>query len=240
MGLLGARGKMGQWVCELMTTEFEKWATLISAVNREDPLEPLLETDVVIDFSSPERMNQLARLALKQAKNLPTFVVGSTGWDHQTNSSLEQLGQKTSVLVAANFSIGIFTLSKILKQFSPLLQKAGYSPVIVETHHCHKKDSPSGTANYLRQSMSTTMDESTHLDIPIHSIRAGEVIGDHEISFFGTADKITLGHFAQDRSIFARGAIQAALWLAERQKEEPEIKGVFGIEHYFESLKGAG
>lgn len=237
MGLLGARGRMGKWVCQLIATEFEKVITLNSEVNREDPLEPLLKTDVVIDFSSPERMIQIVRLALKKPKNLPPFVVGSTGWNDQTSPYLEELGQKTSVLVAANFSMGIFTLSKILRQFSPLLKKLGYTSVIVETHHCHKKDSPSGTANFLKQSMSAALGQPPLLDIPIHSIRAGEVVGDHEVSFFGAADKITVGHFAQDRSIFARGAIQAALWLAQRQKENPEVKGVIGIEHYFESVK---
>lgn len=235
LGLLGARGRMGQWVSQLAQTEFLDQIQLVALANSQDSLLPLLECDVVIDFSSSQGMSELAQTALQSSGLLPAFVVGSTGWTSEEYLTLEALGKRTAVLVAANFSAGVFVTSQILKQFSPLLKTLGYTPVLVETHHVHKKDAPSGTALYLRAKIDSHHPES----VQTHCIRAGEVIGDHEITFFGTAEKVTISHSAQDRSIWARGSIQTALWLSSTQQSNSPLRGVVGIEKYFESLAEA-
>jgi 4-hydroxy-tetrahydrodipicolinate reductase len=233
VGLLGAQGRMGQWVSKLLNSEFTQKAALLAPVGRGQARDSLFKTDVVIDFSTPAAMLDLAEQAIEQLDELPAFVVGSTGWTNEERRKLRELAQRTPVLISSNFSTGVLALLDILRQASPLLAKLGYSPVIVDTHHQHKKDAPSGTALFIQRAISGQNPES----IQTHSIRAGEVIGDHEVTFYGPGDHITLGHFAQDRSIFARGAIEVALWLAQKRKGPGALQGFVGIEKYFEELK---
>lgn len=229
IGVLGAGGRMGQWVTRLLTSDFSKQATLGPTPGRGEHLEPLLSADVVIDFSLPEVMLGLARSALRQPGTLPAFVVGSTGWKLDERREIEELARKTPVIMASNFSTGVMALQSVLRAAGPLLEKLGYTPVIVETHHTHKKDSPSGTALSLQRAITP----GGPGNIQTHSIRAGEVIGDHEVTFYGPGDHITIGHFAQDRSIFARGAIEAALWLAAKRADPAPPTGLIGMEAFF-------
>lgn len=230
VGLLGANGRMGGWVTRLMASEFASRAQLIAAAGRNDRLEPLLDADVVIDFSLPEAMGALVELALGRGGELPAFVVGSTGWKAPERAALERLAARTPVLAASNFSTGVLALLDILKSASPLLAKLGYAPVVVETHHRHKKDAPSGTAISIQRAISP----ENPAGVQAHSVRAGEIIGDHEATFYGPGDHLTFGHFAQDRSIFARGAIETALWLSTQRGRTGAI---LGMEQYFEELK---
>ncbi len=230
MGLLGCRGRMGQWVAQLIHSEFGSQVDLCASVDKGDGLEGLLEVDVVVDFSDASSMHAFALRALSHDQSLPAFVIGSTGWTPQQNHILEKLSFKTPVFVSSNFSIGVFILSQMLKQFTPFLKKLGYMPRMIETHHQHKKDMPSGTALFLSQMMDPQQ------PVLIHSIRAGEVIGDHEISFYGSADQLTLGHYAQDRSVFARGALLVALWIVSQRHDNRLCKGMLGMEHYFNTL----
>lgn len=232
LGLLGARGRMGQWVQKLVDTEFTSSVHLKASVSRGDALDSLLSCDAIIDFSSAQGMIDLAHLALSQSGKLPAIVSGSTGWGPDDQKVLESLAAKTPVLAASNFSIGVYAVQTILRKYGPFLEKLGYNPVLLETHHRHKKDAPSGTALTLRQAIEPRHPER----IQVHSIRAGEVIGDHEAIFYGNADQIVIGHFAQDRSIFARGAIEVALWLVNERKKVSELCGMFGIEDFFKSI----
>ncbi len=233
VGLLGARGRMGSRISQLLATDYAMAARLVSQVNRGDALDELLTADVVIDFSSPSGMVDLARKAMASQQPLPAFVVGSTGWTADEFRALESLAQRAPVLVSFNFSTGVLLLAELLKTASPLFQKLGYTPVIVETHHRHKKDSPSGTALLLQRSITA----DTPRPIQTHSIRAGEIIGDHSVTYYGAADTITLAHHAMDRTIFARGAIDVALWLARKRRDNPSLQGLIGIENFFEDLK---
>jgi 4-hydroxy-tetrahydrodipicolinate reductase len=189
----------------------------------------------VIDFSSPEAMTALASAAIAQphGTRLPVFVVGSTGWTKESLALLDALAKRTPVLMASNFSTGVLALQEILKTAAPMLKRLGYTPVLVDTHHRHKKDAPSGTARTLQRIISPDNDVQTH------SVRAGEVIGDHEITFYGPGDHLTLGHFAQDRSIFARGAIDCALWMASHRDKTVKAGALIDISAFFSSTGGA-
>ena len=233
VGLLGSQGRMGDWVTRLLASEFASTAQLIAAVGRKDRHEPLLDADVVIDFSLPEAMTRLVNLALARPldQKLPAFVVGSTGWKPEERTKLETHAARTPVLMASNFSTGVLALVDLLKNAAPLLAKLGYTPVIVEGHHRHKKDAPSGTAITLQRAISPEHPGQ----VQTHSVRAGEVIGDHEVTFYGPGDHLVMGHFAQDRSIFARGAIDVALWLSTQRNKAPV--GLIGIENFFEEVK---
>lgn len=231
VGLLGANGRMGKWVSKLIQTEFAAQAQLTAHPLRGEPLNTLLQCQVVIDFALPVAMEALAQLALQQPKDavLPVFVVGSTGW--KDLNSLQLLAKRTPVLVSTNFSTGVQALLHILNQNSALLKSLGYSPVLIERHHIHKKDAPSGTAKSIQVAIDPTAPDS----VQTHAIRSGEVIGDHEITFHGTADKIVLGHFAQDRSIFARGAIEVGLWLAKNRNRFQNETTPLDMSDYFKS-----
>jgi len=229
IGLLGGAGRMGQWVSRLIQDEFAKQAQLTLSPKRGENLTGLLSVDVVIDFSLPEASLLLAQAALKHTGPLPAFVIGSTGWKLDERHDLEELAKKTPVLMASNFSTGVLALQEMLRACAPMLEKLGYTPVIVDTHHRHKKDAPSGTAVSLQRAIALAGPGN----VQTHSIRAGEVIGDHEVTFYGSGDHLTIGHFAQDRSIFARGAVETALWLAAKRSAAERPTGLIGIDAFF-------
>ncbi len=232
IGLLGSSGRMGTLITSLAQNEFKSDLEIIAMARKGDPLDPLLSADVIIDVSFPPVMTQLANLALKKGKDLPRFVVGSTGWSPEGLCLLEKLAGATPTLLSTNFSSGVFALSMMLKEYAPLFKKMGYVPVMIEKHHIHKKDAPSGTARTLQGSI----DPVHPAQVQTHSVRAGEVIGDHEVTFYGAGDQITLSHHAQDRTIFARGAIETARWLATA-KTSSHSHRILGMSDYFESLK---
>ena len=233
VSVLGSKGRMGGEVIKLLRGEYSTRAELAGMADSGDPLDSLLSSEVVIDFSTPVGMSALADAALKASGPLPCFVVGSTGWRIDDKRKLEQLSEKARVIQAANFSSGVLALIEALKGISPLLEKLGYKAVIVETHHKHKKDAPSGTALSLQRAVSPAGPGNT----PAYAIRAGEVVGDHTVTFYGPADTLTFTHHAQDRSIFARGAIECATWLATDGLKKTEPGKIIPIETYFHSLK---
>jgi 4-hydroxy-tetrahydrodipicolinate reductase len=225
---------MGRWISQLIDTDYAALARIAAQGNRNESLELLLETDVVIDFSSPEASVRLAELALQHPTGkLPVFIVGSTGWKDEQIKTLEALAKRTPVVLSFNFSTGVLALQRILKTFAPVLTQLGYQPVMVETHHRHKKDAPSGTALLLNRTIETSAGIGP---VQTHSIRSGEVIGDHEVTFYGPADRLVLGHQAQDRSIFARGAIDAAIWAHQKRNELATEKSILSMDRYFDDL----
>ena len=232
VGVLGAQGRMGKQVVHLIQTEFSSLCTLDAKPTRNESLEPLLSSEVVIDFSGPEALLALTQLALSNHTSLPGFIVGSTGLDAQGTEILKKLSEKTLVLKASNFSVGIFLVRKILEQYSPLLKKAGYTPTLLDIHHQHKKDAPSGTALSLQKAINPVHPDQ----VQTQCFRVGEVFGDHDVTFYGKDDAIKIAHTAQNRTLWARGAIQTALWLAEQKKSSKKITGILSMDHYFDAL----
>ncbi|MGK5087946.1 dihydrodipicolinate reductase C-terminal domain-containing protein [Bdellovibrionota bacterium FG-2] len=216
LGLLGATGRMGQKVEGLIEKSYSNRVTLA----------PLLRCEVVIDFSSPQGV--LALVESMGAAQLPVYVIGSTGWTQEQQRELEPLFEKTLVVQSSNFSLGVLAFQHILRGTAPLLSRLGYIPSIVETHHIHKKDAPSGTAISIQKILNPNAPGA----IATQSIREGEVVGDHLITFQGPEDRIQMGHFAEDRAIFARGAIEVALWLFQKRVDQPRAKGRVPIEDF--------
>jgi len=231
LGLLGSSGRMGEWVKQLISTEFSDQTVLCVSADKGDALESLLDTDVIIDFSLPPAMIEFAKLAQKSNAHIPALVIASTGWTDEQKAVVTSLKEKTPILFASNFSTGVLATQKILNEATKTLTALGYKPVLTETHHQHKKDAPSGTAVSLQKIISP----QNPTKVQTHSIREGEVVGDHQITFFGPGDQITLSHHAQDRSIFARGAIEAAIWLNQKKKQS-QLTGVINIEDFFNEV----
>ena len=233
VGLLGASGRMGKRVKELLLTEYHATTRLCAEATSSSKAESLPQCDLVIDFSRPEAVLDLGRaiMALPSSAQRPALLVGSTGWTDTQLQELKQISAHTCVLRSPNFSTGALAMLHILKTAAPLMRNLGYLPTILETHHRHKKDSPSGTAIAIQSVLASEFPEG----VQTQSVRAGEMIGDHEVTFYGLSDHLTFGHFAQDRSIFARGAIEIGLWLVEEQRNG-SASGLIPVDRYFETL----
>lgn len=226
IGILGAKGRMGKEVSQCLE-HFKSQARLTASVGRGEPTSGLMSCAAVIDFSSPDAAIAFAE-SNTQAK-LPVWICGTTGWTVDQKKKFKSLMERAPLMLCSNFSLGMLAFEEILKAAAPLLEKLKYTPVVNETHHRHKKDIPSGTAISLQRIIAPAGPGN----VQTHSVRAGEIIGEHEVAFFGDADVIRIQHSAKDRSIFARGAIEAALWLAEKREKSPDLKGLFKIEDFF-------
>ncbi|URJ28057.1 4-hydroxy-tetrahydrodipicolinate reductase [Candidatus Blochmannia vicinus (nom. nud.)] len=185
--------------------------------------------DVLVDFTAPNISMEYLKFCVNNNKNI---VIGTTGFNKAHESCIMNASRKIGIVFSSNFSIGIALISKLLHRITHIIgDNSDIS--IVEAHHNKKSDIPSGTAlmikntivNALRSAHSTeSMDRnvdyptyssvsSSDRDILIHSIRAGNIIGEHTVLFIGSEERLEITHKALDRTIFARGALHSAIWL---------------------------
>ena len=230
LGIFGANGRMGTRIRSLATgAELASKVEVLATPGRGDSLDSLWNTDVVIDFSLPEASRALAESALTQAlggRTLPAFVVGTTGFSQEGKAAWSELSKQTLVLLSANYSPGIQLLLEALDSIGSLYKGLGFSAQLLDIHHIHKKDAPSGTALLLAD----TLDSHPVVRLPIESRREGEVVGTHTLTLTGPGEKLVLTHEAENRDIFARGAILAALRVHEVSREgllKPE--GIYSL-----------
>ncbi|MCD8011789.1 MAG: 4-hydroxy-tetrahydrodipicolinate reductase [Lachnospiraceae bacterium] len=184
-----------------------------------------VEADVVIDFSSVKALDGL--LAYCVEKLVPA-VLCTTGYTQEQLDAITAASEKVAILKSANMSMGINLLQALIKEAAKVLAPAGFDVEIVEKHHNRKLDAPSGTAIALADSINEAMDgayEYTYdrsqekrrrdkSEIGISAVRGGTIVGEHEIIFAGLDEVIEFKHTAYSRSIFAKGAVQAAAFLA--------------------------
>ncbi|QQV74666.1 4-hydroxy-tetrahydrodipicolinate reductase [Rickettsia tillamookensis] len=223
IGLSGATGKMGKAIAERID-EFEncKISAKFNSTNNLDDLDNFCKnSDVIIDFSTPEILEKLINYALKHNTKL---VIGTTGLQPQHFKLLQKAAQTLPILYSANMSIGANLLSYLARKTTKILDD--YDIEILETHHRNKKDSPSGTAIMLAETI------ASEKEIGISSLRGGNIHGIHEISFLGEDEIITLKHEALNKNSFVIGAIKAAIWL---QDKSPALYSMQDIYNY--SLK---
>ena len=183
------------------------------------------EADVIVDFSSAQAVDQL--LEYCGEKGTPV-VVCTTGLSPAQNEKIEKLSGKTAVLRSANMSLGINLLLKLVKEAARTLGGADFDMEIVEKHHNQKLDAPSGTALALADSINEAMDHEYHYqydrsqkhekrdgrEIGISAVRGGSIVGEHDVIFAGKDEVVTFRHTAYSKAIFAKGAIEAAKFLA--------------------------
>lgn len=226
IGIFGASGRMGQAVDSLLADEYSDRARVAARVDAQNgSLDDFRVVDAIIDFSLPAATDVLVRWMSAQTSALPTLVSGTTGMSGGQYAGLMALGESTRVMHASNFSAGTAAMAAILEFAAPILRQLDFTPVLTEVHHRHKQDKPSGTAKSFREVIDTAYGTATE----VHSVRAGEVIGRHDVEFYGQSEQIGLSHVAQDRNLFARGAIDAALWLCD----EPDLTGSYTMASYF-------
>ena len=181
--------------------------------------------DVIIDFSAPSAFESM--LSFSVSNTIPSIVC-TTGLSEEQIMALEFSSAKVALLRSANMSVGINLLISLLKEAAPVLNSAGFDIEIVEKHHNQKKDAPSGTAIALAEAVNESLEGTKEFvydrsgryekrspkEIGISAVRGGTIVGDHDVIFEGTDEVITFSHRAYSRAVFAKGALQAAKYLA--------------------------
>jgi 4-hydroxy-tetrahydrodipicolinate reductase len=220
--LIGAAGRMGKTVLDLAQSDRE--IDVVAQCDLGDPIEPTMKNcDVAIDFSHADAIDETCRGALQQEKSL---VIGTTGHSQQQRRMIEETARSVPIVFASNFSVGVNVLFWLTRKAAELLGP-DFNPEIVETHHEMKKDAPSGTAKTLSDILNAV--QKSDREIPIQSIREGDVVGEHTVIFSGPAERLELTHRAASREIFALGALRAAKWIVGKSPGLYSMQDVLGL-----------
>jgi 4-hydroxy-tetrahydrodipicolinate reductase len=220
--LVGAAGRMGKAIIDLAKDDPE--IDTVAKCDLGDPIEPpMRHCDVAIDFSQADAITEICGAALQHGKPL---VVGTTGHSKEQRRMIEEAARALPIVFASNFSIGVNVLFWLTRKAAEQLG-GDFDVEIVETHHKMKKDAPSGTAKTLAQVLKAT--RKTQSEIPIQSIREGDVVGEHTVIFRGPAERLELTHRAANREIFARGALRAAKWIINQPPGLYTMQDVLGL-----------
>jgi 4-hydroxy-tetrahydrodipicolinate reductase len=236
--LNGFRGRMGAAVAAAAPN---MGVTVAASTDVGDDLAGALKSaDAVIDFSSPQATRGLLEAAAAAGKPV---VIGTTGHSPEEKAALLKIAAKVPCVWAGNFSVGVNVLYSLTRRATGTLG-ADFDTEVIEMHHRLKKDAPSGTAarlveiileerkldrSALRHGREGLTGERPRSEVGIHSIRGGDVIGDHTVIFAGEGERIELTHRASDRNVFAHGALRAAKWVVTQKPGVYDMQDVLGL-----------
>lgn len=264
--VVGAAGRMGQTLIRIIHET--EGAILHAAIEREgspfigkdagelagvgplgvpvtsDPLAAFLHAEGVLDFTAPAASVAFAGLA---AQARIVHVLGTTGCSAEDEEKIKAAARHARVVKSGNMSLGVNLLGVLVEQAARALPAAGWDIEVVEMHHKHKVDAPSGTALLLGEAAA----KGRGIELPAHAVkvrdghtgaretgtigfatlRGGSVVGDHSVILAGEGELVTLSHSARDRSIFARGAVAAALWARDKKPGYYSMLDVLGLSH---------
>ncbi|HUA65669.1 MAG TPA: 4-hydroxy-tetrahydrodipicolinate reductase [Alphaproteobacteria bacterium] len=238
--ITGAAGRMGRALvaCAKNMRDLEVTAQL----GRDDDLGRVIsKADVVIDFSVHSATPAIANLCAKKKK---AIVIGTTGHSDAEKKAIADLQSAIPMVWTSNFSTGVNTLFWLARKAAEILGP-DYDLEIVEMHHRMKKDAPSGTAKTLAEILAGVRElqlekaarhgrvgivgERTSFEIGIHSMRGGDVVGDHTVIFANTGERLELTHKASSRETFANGALRAAIWVVKQKPGIYDMQHVLGL-----------
>ena len=259
----GASGRMGQMLINVIN-ESDR-ATLVGAIERtghswvgrdvgeamggaaqgvvvtDDALSAISKAQVVIDFTAPSATLMFADLAAQAGV---VHVIGTTGMTAEDIAQLEPASRSIAIVRAGNMSLGVNLLTQLTKKVAAALDE-DFDIEVIEAHHHHKVDAPSGTALMLGEAaaegrgitLSDAIDSGRHGitgarkrgDIGFSAIRGGDIVGEHDVMFAAAGERIVLRHMATDRAVFARGALKAALWGLGQNPGEYDMLDVLGL-----------
>ncbi len=259
----GASGRMGQTLIKLITASDachvsgalerpgHEWigqdigtamgGQALGVMVSDDPLAAIVKAQAVIDFTAPAATVAFSELTA-QAKAV--HVIGTTGMTEDDIAKIDAAARHTAVIRAGNMSLGVNLLTQLTKKVAAALD-ADYDIEVIEAHHRHKVDAPSGTALMLGEAAAAGrgVNHSDFRDsgrdgitsarqrgaIGYSAIRGGDIIGEHDVMFAADGERITLRHVASDRSVFARGALKAALWGQNQRPGHYDMVDVLGL-----------
>lgn len=246
--LRGCNGKMGTVVTQM--AEEDDAVDIVAGIDiskgseRKYPVfysfeQCNVDADVIIDFSSPVNVREMLDYAVKKGIGA---VICTTGFSKEDQKLIEDASKSVPILRSANMSMGINLIMKLVKQAAQVLADSGFDIEIVEKHHNKKVDAPSGTALAIADSINEAMNNRyeyvynrTDIRAPrvknelgISAIRGGTIVGEHEIIFAGIDEVIEIKHTAYSKAIFAKGAIQAAKFIAGKPPGMYNMNDVIG------------
>jgi 4-hydroxy-tetrahydrodipicolinate reductase len=240
IGIVGAQGRMGRAIATEL--EAHEQARLAAAADHGDDLGALAKAcDVLVDFSSPKALPAVLEAARAAGRPL---VIGTTGLSDEEHRAIDAAAEAIPLLQAANMSLGVNLLAFLVREAAARLGP-DWDIEIVEMHHRHKVDAPSGTALLLGAAAAEArgVDLASHSDrgrdgitgarepgrIGFAALRGGSVAGDHIVVLASEGERIELGHRAESRAIFAKGAVRAALWLHGQPPGRYAMAHVLGL-----------
>lgn len=233
----GCNGRMGRMITDIANKDTD--VQIVAGIDAYDKVandylvftnifDCNVDADVIIDFSTASAVDDLLKYAVE--KKIPV-VLCTTGLTSEQLDNVQKASEKVAILKSANMSLGINTLMKILKVATEVLANRGYDIEIVEKHHNQKLDAPSGTAlaladcinQVLNNEYDYTYDRSSRREkrpekeIGISAVRGGTIVGEHEVIYAGIDEVIEIKHTAYSRAVFAKGAVDAAKYLASKE-----------------------
>jgi len=237
--LVGAKGRMGQAIAAAAEAAD---VVIVAALDQGDDLTKEIDAcEVVVDFSHPGATETICRVCLEAGKPV---VIGTTGHSDDERALLEKTSKSLAIVFSPNFSVGVNALFWLTRQTAEMLGP-DFDLEIVETHHRLKKDAPSGTAKKLaeilcevrkldyaknvRHGREGLVSERSPVEIGVHSIRGGDVVGDHTVTLAGPGERLELTHKASSREAFAVGALRAAKWIVGRPPGLYTMEDVLGL-----------
>lgn len=249
VAIAGALGRMGRQMADAVQADarlalagrFHRPGIVGEGLVSRD--EAFAVADVVIDFTTPAASADLAGFCADRGG--PALVIGSTGFDAAELATIADAAKSIAIVRSGSFSLGLNMLVGLVEQAARALNPDDWDVEIVEAHHRHKIDAPSGTALMLGQAAASG--RGIELDtvprrvrdgitgprpageIGFAVMRGGSIVGEHSVSFCAEGETVTLSHSAGDRIMFARGAIAAALWVAGRPPGEYDMRDVLGL-----------
>jgi 4-hydroxy-tetrahydrodipicolinate reductase len=238
--IAGCKGRMGQALQECAARQPE--LKVIGCVDVGDDVRPLVpDCDVIVDFTFHTATAGFAALCAQNGKAL---VIGTTGHTPEEQAAIRATTKTIPIVWASNYSTGVNTLFWLTRKAAEILGP-GFDLEIVEMHHRHKKDAPSGTADTLahilaevrkeqlekviRHGRQGITGERTNEEIGMHSLRGGDVMGDHTVIFAGTGERLELTHKVSSRDTLANGALRAAQWVVGRKPGLYDMQNVLGL-----------
>jgi len=251
----GACGRMGKRIIDILSRDGE--TELVGAIEAKahealgnevtpkvkvtDNLEEIIDrAEVVIDFTNPQASLKNLEVASRFKK---AMVIGTTGHTEQEKRLVAEKAKTIPLLMAPNMSLGVNLLFKVVDGVAKVLK--GYDVEIVEAHHNRKKDAPSGTAAKLGETIARALNLNLKeagvygrkgmvgprksQEIGVHSVRAGDIVGEHTVIFAGTGERLELTHRAHSRDCFARGAVEATKWIVRQSPGLYDMQDFLGL-----------
>lgn len=217
----GSEGKMGSRIIDLAKEDPDLEVSAGFDVDGNAQL-GITACDCLIDFTSPKATMEHLGLCEKLKKPI---VIGTTGLSEEEKSRIKDASNNIAVVFSPNMSVGVNLLFKLIEQASKVLGEE-YDIGIVEAHHTEKKDAPSGTAKEIARIIKSVKGD---VEIPIDSVREGEIVGEHTITFESDVDLLEITHSAKTRDIFAKGALKAAKFVAGKSSGLFTMKDVLAL-----------
>jgi 4-hydroxy-tetrahydrodipicolinate reductase len=239
--ITGQSGRMGQALMQAAAADPDSTVTATHDVG-QDLDAAVQKADCIIDFTVHSFTAQVVEAALKHGTRL---VIGTTGHSDEEREMIRKAAEKLPIVFASNYSVGVNTLFWLTRHAARILTQDRFDIEVTEMHHRHKIDSPSGTARTLLEILNeetgtTYKDDITHgrlgnigprpqREIGMHTLRGGDVVGDHTVMFAADGERVELTHKASSRLTFAAGAVRAAKWLESQPAGLYDMQDVLGL-----------